>query len=138
MFKSVINTDDTLKYLVLKEDGKNASAFYGTYALCANDFARNYGGYPRSDIALINDQQNIQVAQAMLDKLPNIHVNGSLDDVSAKAALTSKYMQCPSEIIPYIERVASERLEKAERIRQAKEDAAASEKKAVDVIIENV
>ena len=52
---------------VLSSDGSNSGKFYkaDTLALDGEEF-RNYGGYPRNEIAIINEQNSIDVAKAKI------------------------------------------------------------------------
>ena len=71
MFSSEVYVETPAREItcpVMREDGKNKGDFYGVETLCAKKFAQNYGGYPRSDIALINEQSNIMVARQMLEQ----------------------------------------------------------------------
>lgn len=126
---------------VMREDGKNKGDFYGVETLCTKKFAQNYGGYPRSDIALINEQSNIMVAKQMLEQLPDFatfsNPNANKSDIEIMQSVQSKFMQSPSEMIPYIEIQIQKRADKAAAVAayqaelKAKESAA-SEKEVVD------
>lgn len=119
---------------VLADDGSNRSMFYAVSDLTKDGFARNFGGYPRSDIAIINEQQNISVARAMLENLPDYHSADSPNigsDVDIMNSVRSKYMQSPSEILPFIEK----EIEKRDvRILKEREAAAASVASAASVV----
>ena len=92
--------------LKLDKDGSNKSDFFITETLAQKKFAQNYGGYPRSDIALINEQNNISVARAMLEQLTDYGssqvTNADLSDTQIRESLQSKYSQSPSEVLPII------------------------------------
>lgn len=68
-------------------------------------FARNYGGYPRSDIAIINEQNNQEVALTMIDRLQTLAQDGHTDMTveQLRQARRSKYCQTPSEQCLWIE-----------------------------------
>ncbi len=104
--KSQVSYSD-YKLPELKEDGSNKSDFFCADVVGNKRFAFNYGGYPRSDLAIINEQSNLQVAKAMLQELPYGSANGTFDssipDQELLLGLKSKYLQTPSEIIGYIE-----------------------------------
>lgn len=104
--KSQVNYPD-FKLPELNEDGSNRSDFFCADVVGNKRFAFNYGGYPRSDLAIINEQSNLQVAKAMLQELPYGSADGTFDssvpDQDLLLGLKSKYMQTPSEMIGYIE-----------------------------------
>lgn len=118
----------------LKADGSNANEFFCADVVGARRFAQNYGGYPRSDIALINEQQNLSVAQSMLENLPDFgtkdNPNQGLVDAQIVKGVRSKYMQSPAEVLPYIEQKIQERNDRLAAIEAEK--AAASAAAAVD------
>lgn len=89
---------------VLKKDGSNRNDFYLPDVLGSKKFAQNYGGYPRSDIALIEEQTNLKVAKAMLEDLVDYSsANSSQSDTDFQLSLRSKYCQTPSEMVEYFE-----------------------------------
>lgn len=76
------------------------------------DFALNYGGYPRSDIALLNEQQDMTYVNNLLSRLSERSSDGVSDDVSdfdLSLAHKSKYCQTASEMIKYYENLLEER-----------------------------
>lgn len=96
----------------LLNDGSNIAAFYPMSDVSKENFALNYGGYPRSDIALIEEQQNISVARSMLEQLPDYRsadVPDLRSDAEVLSSVRSKYMQSPSEILPFIEKEIEKR-----------------------------
>lgn len=106
---------DSLKspsYYVPETNKDNANAFY-----CACDvntsksFARNHGGYVRSDIAIINEEQNLQVASQIASRLVQMPNTGSTDkpDISLLASHRSKYCQTPSEMVDWVDGLLSQR-----------------------------
>lgn len=135
MFSSVVyenvgkvNVND-VTLPVLADDGHNRSMFYAVSDLTKEDFARNFGGYPRSDIAIINEQQNLSVARAMLENLPDYHSADSPNvgsDVDVLNSVRSKYMQSPSEILPFIEKEIEKRDVRILKEREAAVAAAAA------------
>lgn len=123
---------------VLADDGHNRSMFYAVSDLTKDGFARNFGGYPRSDIAIINEQQNMSVARAMLESLPDYHFADSPNigsDVDIMNSVRSKYMQSPSEILPFIEKEIEKR---DARILKEREAAAAAAAANSDVTDKNI
>lgn len=118
----------------LFDDGSNISAFYPINDMVKENFAQNFGGYPRSDIAIIEDQQNISVARSMLEQLPDYRSMDKSDlrsDAEVLFSVRSKYMQSPSEILPFIEKEIEKR---DARILKEREAAAANS----DVIDKNI
>lgn len=87
-------------------NAENVSDFFASDSVGNRSFAQNYGGYPRSDIALINEQQSLQVAQNLLNNLNEYSSDGStagLSDLEIMMAHKSKYCQTPSERVRWIE-----------------------------------
>lgn len=127
---------------VLAKDGSNKGDFYGVETLCSQKFAQNYGGYPRSDIALINEQQNLSVAQSMLENLPDFgtqnNPNQGLSDIEIMKGVQSKYMQSPAEVLPYLEKCIQERNDRFAAYEAEKVAAAQSQQQTVDDVIDNV
>lgn len=68
-------------------------------------FARNFGGYCRSDIAVINEQNNGEVAMALIDRLTQLPSDGKTDvsDRDLRMSMRSRYCQTPSEQCLFIE-----------------------------------
>lgn len=114
MFKcpSRVNVKELPK---LKKDGSNKNDFFVADTIGNQRFAQNFGGYPRSDIALINEQNDLRMAEqtlARLQQFPDVQQSAKTD---AEILLShrSKYCQTPSENIRYYEqeigRVAAKR-----------------------------
>lgn len=79
---------------------KESSRFYCVDVVDTTKSAvRNYGGYCRSDIALINEESNIEVAANLLSRLAERPSDGSVDMSVEQLRLAhrSKYCQTPSE-----------------------------------------
>ena len=98
----------------LADDGSNQYDFYCADTLGSKKFVTNYGGWPRSDLALINEQTDLGVAKAMAAQLvdfnsdkPDFH--RGMSDTEIIMQSRSKYCQAPSEQIKFIERQISER-----------------------------
>lgn len=87
-------------------DSDNVKDFFASDSIGNRAFAQNFGGYPRSDIALINEQQSLQVAQNLLNNLSEYQSDGStsgLSDLEIMMSHKSKYCQTPSEKVRWIE-----------------------------------
>ena len=85
---------------------KEPSRFYCADVVDTTKTAvRNYGGYCRSDIALINEQSNTEVAANLLSRLAERPSDGSVDMSVEQLRLAhrSKYCQTPSEQCLWIE-----------------------------------
>lgn len=90
------------------KDGSNASDFYVADVVGHKRFAQNYGGYPRSEIAEINAQTNLQVAKQLLSELSDFsgdanNQNAGVPDVVISMSHRSKYQQEPAEMIDFID-----------------------------------
>lgn len=89
----------------LKDDGSNKNDFFVCDVLGPQRFAQNYGGYPRSDIALINEQNDLRLAEqtlARLQQFPDVPQSAKTD-VEILLSHRSKYCQTASENIRYYE-----------------------------------
>lgn len=126
----------------INKDGSNKGDFYGVETLSSQKFAQNYGGYPRSDIALINEQQNLSVAESMLENLPDFgtqnNPNQGLSDTEIIKGVQSKYMQSPAEVLPYLEKKIQERNDRLAAIEAEKVAAAQAQQTTVDDVIDKV
>lgn len=99
-------------------------------------FARNYGGHPRSDVALLNEQSDLNGVNAILARLSERKSDGYSPDVpdsEIRLAFKSKYCQSASEMIQYYENLIVERdrrsLEAYEGVEKEKQAAALKEKR---------
>lgn len=95
-----------LKVSRLAKDGSNKHDFYIPDVIGNHRFAQNYGGYPRSDIAEINAQNDLSIAKAMLESLgdySSAESNQGVSDAQILLGLQSRYCQAPSEMIRHIE-----------------------------------
>lgn len=135
-----VNTCKHRKY-ALKADGSNADEFYkaDVLELIGKEF-RNYGGYPRNEIAVINEQQSIEVAKALFERLQQLPDDSKLEkdvsDADLKLQLKSRYCQTPSEQIAHNEemlRIRDERLQ-TNAARKAADSAIAREKAKKDAL----
>lgn len=95
-----------IKLLELKKDGSNAFDFFGTDTR-GRKFALNHGGYTRSELAQIFEQENL-VAQAnllsqMVDYTPQSNPTAGLTDVEISLMHKSKYQQTPNEMQTWLD-----------------------------------
>ncbi len=112
---------------VLDKDGKNKNDFFVCDVIGAQRFARNFGGHPRSDIALINEQNDLRVAENLLNRLQDYgsapNVNQGLSDSEILLSHRSKYCQAPAEQIAYFESELARRAAlKESKVSPPKED----------------
>lgn len=112
---------------------ENVNAFYTVCDIpTQQSFARNYGGYVRSDIAQIIEEQNQEVAvqlSARLVERPDDTSDDSVVDLIA--AHRSKYVQTPSEMISWLDNQLAIRDEK-QAAQATEEEKLKIEKEAAD------
>ena len=124
----------------LEDDKSNLSAFYKADTFGTDqDCFRNYGGYPRNELALINETESLEVAKTLANKLIQLNDDTKVDvpDSELSLMLKSKYCQAPSEQIKWYDSILEHRdsiaakraCERAERQRVAKEQAELQELK---------
>lgn len=104
----------------LSED--NFDSFYKPDVM-SGDFVLNEYGWPRSDVAILNEQTSVDAAQAILNKLvevPSLPANSGLTDAEIMLQHRSKYQQTPSEVTAYIERQLQMR--EADAMKKAADD----------------
>lgn len=91
----------------LDDDKKNVNCFYNADTVGHKRFAQNFGGYPRSEIAEINAQANLQNQMNLLSELQDFSTgnnpNSGLTDAEIMLSHRSKYMQTASEMQGWIE-----------------------------------
>lgn len=90
----------------LQVNTDNVSAFFAVTDMeTSKSFCKNYGGYPRSDIAQIIDENNEEVAIQLASRLLNRQTENtsSVSDVDLLASHRSKYLQTPSEMVNWID-----------------------------------
>ena len=105
------------------------SAFYCADVVdTTRSFARNFGGYVRNDIAIINEQNNVEVAMSLVDRLVQRPSDGKVDlpDEKLRLAYRSKYCQTPSEQCLWYEEQL--RLADQEELHRLEEEQKAREK----------
>lgn len=96
----------------------------------SREFARNYGGHPRSDIALLNEQTDMSAVSWLLDKLqqrPSDGVGSDVSDQELSINHKSKYCQTASEVIDYYEDILKRRDDR-ELAQMQEKDRASKEK----------
>lgn len=90
----------------LADDMSNISDFFRVDVAGNKGVPLNYGGWPRSDLALINAQKDIGVAKALASQvtvLSESNRNQGLTDAEILLNAKSKYAQSPAEYMRYIE-----------------------------------
>lgn len=102
---------------VLKDDKSNVAQFFVADVVGNKRFAQNFGGYPRSEIAEINAQANLQAQMNLLSELqdysPFVNSNAGKSDVEIMLSHRSKYCQSPTEQVSWLEGQLHERYVKA-------------------------
>lgn len=92
---------------VLADDKSNIDCFFTADVVGHKRFAMNFGGYPRSEIAEINAQANLEVQMSLLSELQDFSTgnnpNAGLTDAEIMLSHRSKYMQTASEMQSWIE-----------------------------------
>lgn len=108
----------------MEKEGKNKDDFFcAAGSIDGKEFANNYGGWPRSELAIINEQTDINVAKAMMQKLDSFDVkpaNVGLEDEQIIGSTRSKYCQAPAEQAKFVERCLAERDEKIAYLQRLK------------------
>ena len=127
-----------IKHNVMKlaSDGSNGSGFYrADVIMCSGKEFKNYGGYPRNELAIINEQQSLEAAQVLCDKLIELPDDSKLpkdiSDAELMLTMKSRYCQTPSEQIAHYERLLEmkeNRLADKARKDQERKDLAEREK----------
>lgn len=127
---NVIKVEDLQRQLpALPEEPRLYFKIVGDYT--AEGFAKNYGGHPRSDVALLDESDNMMALQQVLNRMDQRRNDGVSDDVpDSELSLTfkSKYCQTASEYAKYYEHLLEirdqrelEKLEGDERVKRAAE-----------------
>lgn len=92
---------------VLAVDGSNAQLFFCADIVGAKRFAQNYGGYPRSEIAQINEaatmEEQLNLMNSLRDYSPSDNPNAGKTDAEIMLGHKSKYLQAASEKIAWLE-----------------------------------
>lgn len=128
----------------LKKDGSNVQDFFCADVVGARKFVQNHGGYPRSEIAEINAQTNLQAQMALLQTLedysPKSNSNAGLTDAQISLSHRSKYQQTPSEMQTWLEGQIQlrdvERAKAAEAVKAAKATKAKADVPDKTVVVE--
>ena len=91
----------------LSDDKSNVSCFYCADTVGHKRFAQNFGGYPRSEIAEINAQANLQNQMNLLSELQDYSTgnnpNAGLSDAEIMLSHRSKYLQTATEMQSWLE-----------------------------------
>lgn len=109
----------------LKADGSNAQAFFIADVVGNRRFAQNFGGYPRSEIAEINNAASLEQQKLLLAQLNDYRSaadsqNAGLADREIMLSHKSKYMQTASELQDYLcNQIAIRDAKRAEAVRLA-------------------
>lgn len=110
-------------YDELKKDGSNRHDFFcASGTLDKKSFVNNYGGWPRSDLAIINEQTDFNVAKAMLANIEQFPESQRSNFSEAELLIMnkSKYTQSISENLAYTEKVLQFRDEKLAELNRLK------------------
>lgn len=102
---ALASIDSCIEYM--EKDGSNADRFFCADVVANRKFAQNYGGYPRSEIAEINAQANLEIQKSMLAQLADFtnhpNPNAGMTDAQLMLSHRSKYQQAPSEMQSWLE-----------------------------------
>lgn len=102
-----VEKSTTFKFDELSSDGSNAERFFCADIVGARRFAQNYGGYPRSEIAEINEAANLETQLSLISSLndysPKDNPNAGKSDAEIMLGHKSKYLQAASEQIGWLE-----------------------------------
>ena len=90
----------------METDGSNAVDFYVADLVSDRKFAQNYGGYPRSDIAEINECASLEMQKVLLQNMQDFRAsadgqNAGRTDAQIMLGHKSKYCQTPNEMIDW-------------------------------------
>lgn len=96
----------SIKIQVMDKDGSNAVDFFCADVVGSRQFAQNFGGYPRSEIAIINECQNAVLQESLIKQLDDFRAsadaqNVGVPDAELMLAHKSKYQQTASEVQQY-------------------------------------
>lgn len=114
MFGAVDSIVLPMKPIIEMEESSDPHGFYQIVDdFAAQDFAKNYGGFARSDVAILEEQEDLTYVNNLLARLNERHSDGVLESVMSDADLMlahkSKYCQSASEKIKYYENLLEER-----------------------------
>lgn len=124
--RDIRNVSQHVVIPALKEDKSNLADFFRVDVAGNKAVPLNYGGWPRSDLAVINAQKDMSVAKALANsivELPESNSNAGLSDAEIMLNAKSKYAQTPSECMRYIEQQIEFRDNKIMRQAQIEADA---------------
>ena len=103
--------ESALSVLVCREmekDGSDANDFFCADVVSDRKFAQNFGGYPRSEIAEINEAASLEMQKLLLQNLQDFRhaadgQNAGRSDAVIALGHRSKYCQMPSEMVAWTE-----------------------------------
>ena len=129
---ALTSIDDNIEFM--EKDGSNANRFFCADVVSNRKFAQNYGGYPRSEIAEINAQANLEIQKSMLAQLVDFtnqpNPTEGMSDAQLMLSHRSKYQQAPSEMQSWLEGQLQIRdAQRVQAIAQMQAAAAAKESK---------
>lgn len=136
---ALASIDSGIEYM--EKDGSNANRFYCADVVANRKFAQNYGGYPRSEIAEINAQANLEIQKSMLAQLADFtnqpNPTAGMSDAQLMLSHRSKYQQAPSEMQSWLEGQLQIRdAQRAQMIAEAQAAAAAKSPKGKKTVQE--
>lgn len=114
MFGAVDSVVLPMKPIMEMDETSDPHGFYQIVDdFAAQDFAKNYGGFARSDVAILEEQEDLTYVNNLLARLNERHSDGVLESALSDADLMlshkSKYCQSASEKIKYYENLLEER-----------------------------
>lgn len=125
----------------LLEDNSNLSAFFCADVVGGRRFAQNFGGYPRSEIAELNEaataEMQMNILQNLQDFTPSSNPNAGLSDAEIMLSHKSKYQQAASEVIDWIDGQLHQKYLKAQAEQMALEKRSNVDVKSDQDIIDN-
>lgn len=139
LLKKHIEQNTKFSFPELKADGSNANEFFCADIVGARRFAQNYGGYPRSEIAQINEaaslEEQMNIMQTLNDYSPANNPNAGLTDAEIMLGHKSKYLQAASEQIAWLDAQLERR--DNERFLAQQKDSAKDPKDMSNVVEQN-
>ena len=138
---ALVTIDSGIEFM--EKDGSNANRFFCADVVANRKFAQNFGGYPRSEIAEINAQANLEIQKSMLSQLVDFtnqpNPTAGMTDAQLMLSHRSKYQQAPSEMQSWLEGQLQIRdAQRAQMIAEAQAAAAAKSsrgKKADNTVV---
>lgn len=126
----------------MKADGSNSSDFFCADVVGNRKFAQNFGGYPRSEVAELNEAASLEMQRAILNSMVDYsdgqNPTAGLSDAEIMLGHKSRYQQAPSEMQSWLEGQLQIRDAKRSEIiaqyQAAQAKAAKAAKKGPDVV----